>query len=192
MAVSPVSHPNNSGWKIAGITGYSATSGKAAENVMTFTSTTDFTDSVTGTNGTSYAWNNVETGKDVGNGTKSSTTGNIYGIYDMGGCLADYTSAYINIEGVSNLTVIATGQSTYLTTAYPYNPTTTDYKDFNSAYPGFSKIFGDAIYEVSSNVGGTNTWFGQTLENDTYIGEVFFPRGGTWYGTGHVGLVRLG
>ena len=195
VAVSPVSHPNNSGWKIAGITGYSATSGKAAENVMTFTSTTDFTDSVTGTNGTSYAWNNVETGKDVGNGTKSSTTGNIYGIYDMGGCLADYISAYVNAEGVSYLTTyggaFANGKSTYLATAYPYNPTTTDYKDFNSAYPGFSKIFGDAIYEVSSDVGGTNAWFGQTLENDTSTGEVFFPRGGTWTTTGYVGLVRL-
>ena len=195
VGASPVTNPNNSGWKIAGITGYSATSGKASENVMTFTSTTDFTDSVTGTNGTSYAWNNVETGKDVGNGTKSSTTGNIYGIYDMGGCLADYISAYVNAEGVSNLTTyggaFANGQSTYLATVYPYNPTTTDYKDFNSAYSGFSKIFGDAIYEVSSNVGGTNAWFGQTLENDNGAGEVFFPRGGDWVLTAHVGLVRL-
>jgi len=83
VATSPVSHPNNSGWKITGITGYSATSGKVAENVMTFTDATDFTDSVTGTNGTSYAWNNVETGTDTGEGTKSSTTGNIYGIYRM-------------------------------------------------------------------------------------------------------------
>ncbi len=185
MTASPVTNPNNSSWKITGITGYSATSGKAAENVMTYTSTTDFTDSVTGTNGTSYAWNNVENGKDTGHGTKSSTTGNIYGIYDMGGCLSDYISTYVNAEGVTYLTTyggaFANGQSTYLATAYPYNPTTADYKDFNSAYPGFSKIFGDAIYEVSSDVGETNAWFGQALENDAGIGEVFFPRGGVWY-----------
>ena len=194
---SPVTNPNNSSWKITAITGYSAPGGKTAQNVMSYSSVEDLKDSITGTNGTSYAWNNVTNGSDTGEGTKSSTTGNIYGIYDMGGCLADYTASYVNAEGVSNLTTyggrFADGTSTYLATAYPYPdpPITTDYKDFNSAYPAFSKIFGDALYETSSNVGSGKAWFGQTPEEDALSREVFFPRGGGWGNTTTVGFCGL-
>ena len=190
VSASPVSNPNNdSSWKITAITGYSATSGKSAQNVMTYTDASSFTDSVSGTNGTSYAWNYVSSGSDTGDGTKSSTTGNIYGIYDMGGCLADYTASYINAVGNGNLTTyggsFAKGTSTYLATAYPYQTDSsitypTDYKDFNSAYPGFGKIFGDALWETSSGTGSGKAWFGQTLEEDGVASEVFFPRGGSW------------
>jgi hypothetical protein len=201
VSSSPVTNPNNSSWKITAITGYSATTGKAGQNVMTFTSTDDLIDAVSGTNGTSYAWNNCNANSDSGNGTLSSTTGNIYGVYDMGGCLADYTASYVNATGVSYLTTyggrFATGTSTYLATAYPYQTDTsityiTDYKDFNSAYPGFGKIYGDAIWETSSTTGNGKAWFGQTLEADSGASEVFFPRGGYWYTTASVGLCSLG
>ena len=199
-ASSPVSNPNNSSWKITAITGYSATSGKASQNVMSYTDASSFTDSVSGTNGTSYAWNYVSSGSDTGAGTKSSTTGNIYGVYDMGGCLADYTASYVNATGVTNLTTyggrFANGTSTYLATAYPYQTDTTitystDNKDFNSAYPGFGKIFGDALWETSSGTGSGKAWFGQKLEEDSSASEVFFPRGGTWNTTASVGLCGL-
>ena len=201
VSASPVSNPNNSSWKITSITGYSAPAGKTAQNVMTYSTVSDLTDSVTGSNGTSYAWNNVLSGSDAGDGTKSSTTGNIYGIYDMGGCLADYTASYINAVGNGNLTTygksFANGTSTYLATAYPYQTDSnitypTDYKDFNSAYPGFGKIFGDALWETSSGTGSGKAWFGQTLEEDGNASEVFFPRGGHWGNTDFVGLCGLG
>ena len=201
VSASPVSNPNNSSWKITSITGYSAPAGKTAQNVMTYSTASDLTDSITGSNGTSYAWNNVLSGSDTGEGTKSSTTGNIYGIYDMGGCLADYTASYINAVGNGNLTTygksFANGTSTYLATAYPYQTDSsitypTDYKDFNSAYPGFGKIFGDALWETSSGTGSGKAWFGQTLEEDGYASEVFFPRGGYWNVTDGVGLCGLG
>ena len=200
VSASPVSNPNNSSWKITSITGYSAPAGKTAQNVMTYSTASDLTDSITGSNGTSYAWNNVLSGSDTGEGTKSSTTGNIYGIYDMGGCLADYTASYINAVGNGNLTTygksFANGTSTYLATAYPYQTDSsitypTDYKDFNSAYPGFGKIFGDALWETSSGTGSGKAWFGQTLEEDGYASEVIFPRGGNWSYTGTVGLCGL-
>ena len=200
VSASPVSNPNNSSWKITSITGYSAPAGKTAQNVMTYSTASDLTDSITGSNGTSYAWNNVLSGSDTGEGTKSSTTGNIYGIYDMGGCLADYTASYINAVGNGNLTTygksFANGTSTYLATAYPYQTDSsitypTDYKDFNSAYPGFGKIFGDALWETSSGTGSGKAWFGQTLEEDGYASEVFFPRGGYWDSTDNVGLCGL-
>ena len=201
VSASPVSNPNNSSWKITSITGYSAPAGKTAQNVMTYSTASDLTDSITGSNGTSYAWNNVLSGSDTGEGTKSSTTGNIYGIYDMGGCLADYTASYINAVGNGNLTTygksFANGTSTYLATAYPYQTDSsitypTDYKDFNSAYPGFGKIFGDALWETSSGTGSGKAWFGQTLEEDGGASEVFFPRGGHWGNTDGVGLCGLG
>ena len=200
VSASPVSNPNNSSWKITSITGYSAPAGKTAQNVMTYSTASDLTDSITGSNGTSYAWNNVLSGSDTGEGTKSSTTGNIYGIYDMGGCLADYTASYINAVGNGNLTTygksFANGTSTYLATAYPYQTDSsitypTDYKDFNSAYPGFGKIFGDALWETSSGTGSGKAWFGQTLEEDGGASEVFFPRGGGWTSTVYVGLCGL-
>ena len=200
VSASPVSNPNNSSWKITSITGYSAPAGKTAQNVMTYSTASDLTDSITGSNGTSYAWNNVLSGSDTGEGTKSSTTGNIYGIYDMGGCLADYTASYINAVGNGNLTTygksFANGTSTYLATAYPYQTDSsitypTDYKDFNSAYPGFGKIFGDALWETSSGTGSGKAWFGQTLEEDGTASEVLFPRGGYWTNTGYVGLCGL-
>ena len=200
VSASPVSNPNNSSWKITSITGYSAPAGKTAQNVMTYSTASDLTDSITGSNGTSYAWNNVSGGSDTGEGTKSSTTGNIYGIYDMGGCLADYTASYINAVGNKNLTTygksFANGTSTYLATAYPYQTDSsitypTDYKDFNSAYPGFGKIFGDALWETSSGTGSGKAWFGQTLEEDGTASDVFFPRGGNWTNTVNVGFCGL-
>ena len=195
VSASPVTNPNNTG-KITAITGYSATSGKAGQNVMAYTGESSLTDAVVGTNGTSYAWNNCNSSSDEGNGTISSTTGNIYGVYDMGGGLAEYIATYVN-SGSTNLATyggsFVNGISNYLSTAYPYNPVTTDYKDFNSGYngTGWNEIFGDAIWETSSGTGDGKAWFGQTLEEDGSSEEPFFPRGGYWNPTGRVGLCGL-
>ena len=196
LRVTGVTNPNNTG-EITAITGYSATTGKASENSIAYSSESSLGNSVSGTNSqTSYAWNNCNSNSDEGNGTLSSTTGNIYGVYDMGGGLADYISAYVN-SGSSNLTTyggsFANRTSNHLSTAYPYNPVTTDYKDFNSGYngTGWNKIFGDALWETSSGTGSGKAWFGQTLEEDGSSEEPFFPRGGYWYTTGTVGLCGL-
>ena len=192
VTASPVTNPNNTG-KITAITGYSAVSGKETQNVMTYTGENNLKDAISGTNGISYAWNNCDNNLDEGNGTLSSTTGNVYGVYDMGGCLANYTATYVN-SGTSNLVIygksFVTGKSDYLSTAYPYNPVLTDYKDFNSGYngTGWNKIFGDAIWETSSGTGDKKAWFSQTLEDDIADYEPFFPRGGNWTGTSTCGL----
>ena len=196
VRITGVTNPNNKSWQIAAITGYSATDGKAEENSIAYSSESSLGDTVSGTNGTSYAWNNCNNNSDKGNGTLSSTTGNIYGVYDMGGGLADYISAYVN-SGSSNLTTyggsFANGTSNRLSTAYPYNPVTTDYKDFNSGYngTGWNKIFGDALWETSSGTGSGKAWFGQTLEEDGSSEEPFFPRGGDWLNMTNVGLCGL-
>ena len=75
-------------------TGYAGSTASAGTN--TLTSTTKLSDEVTGT-GTSYAWY-------TNNGRKASTTGTIYGVYDMSGGLSEYTCGYVKNETLrSNL-----------------------------------------------------------------------------------------
>ena len=177
-------HPNSSSNKIYGITGYSAKitdakkPGKTGRNAQTFsTVAATFVDEI----GTSYAWTVTDANSSSGNGTKSSTTGNIYGIYDMSSGLADYTAAYVNNRNYTgNGNAFATGTSTYLATAYPNKATTCN--DFNTAYTAgdFKKVYGDAIWETSGDVGDDQAWFSDTMENDSNGNEVFFPRGGRW------------
>ena len=189
-ASSPVQNPNNTGG-ITAITGYTSPSAGTGTNLMTYSNPESLTEEISGSNGTSYAWNKVNNNSTEGNGTKSSTTGNIYGIYDMGGCLAEYTASYVNnLTYTGNGSAFATGTSTYLATAYPKNATTAI--DFNTAYEAgaFKVTYGDALYETSKNVGGGQSWFSETLENDGPSSEAFFPRGGSWSSTGY-GLVRL-
>ena len=181
-------HPNNSSWGIYGITGYSAPGAKTGRNAQNFTSVSETLTDTVGTDSSlvSTAWTVVDSGKDSGAGTKSSTTGNIYGVFDMSCGLADYTAAYVNnSSGTGQGSAFATGTSTYLATAYPNKATTNI--DFNSAYKAkeFCPIYGDAIWETTSNVGSGKAWFGDTMEDDTQTyAEVFFPRGG-------VGIVSL-
>ena len=179
-----VKNPNSSDCGIYGITGYSAKEGKSGRNQQTNT-TWASKDTVTNTEDdslTSYAWTVVNSGKDSGAGTKSSTTGNIYGVFDMSCGLAEYTAAYVNnSSGTGQGSAFATGTSTYLATAYPNKATTNI--DFNSAYKAreFCPIYGDAIWETSSNVGSGKAWFGDTQEDDTRTyPEVFVSRGGSW------------
>ena len=201
---SKIYHPNYSttstSYYLTAVTGYTATGGKTSQNYLqssawsTFDASENLGDVVTGNVGESYAWDYCDSNSDSGKGTLSSTTGNIYGIYDMGGCLADYTAAYINDNGATTQLAtygssFANGTSSYLSTAYPAIADGTRY-DFNSSYSGFENIFGDAIWETSSGT-GANAWFGQTLEEDTSSSEVFFPRGGCWSHTTSVGLCGL-
>lgn len=176
-------HPNNSSRIIYGITGYSALAGKSGRNAQTFSSVeTTFTDEVGSGETISYAWNITDTNSATGNGTKSSTTGNIYGVYDMSCGLADYTATYVNnTKYTENGSAFATGKSTYLATAYPKKGTT--HADFSTAYyeGDFKYIYGDAIWETSNlkeGVTSKNSWFENTLYGNTSDGcSVFFHVG---------------
>ena len=137
---------------------------------------------VTGYTGMSYTWNEVENGKNTGNGTLSSTTGNIYGAYDYAGLTADFTASYIKGGNLVSGTSFATNTSTYLATAYPTDSANKGRYDFNNNYSAFKKIWGDGIYELSYGYTGATTitgWFGANLEagQDNGTAESFFPRG---------------
>ncbi|MBR6033304.1 MAG: hypothetical protein IKP28_00895 [Clostridia bacterium] len=68
------------------------------------------------------------------NGMKASTTGNVYGIYDMAGGAAEYTATYLNFEGVNN-------------SAYIINIINAQFK-YKSLYKNDETTYGDAIYET--------------------------------------------
>ena len=138
------------------------------------------------------------------NGTAASSTGTIYGIYDMSGGAWERTASIVN-NGNSNLTtygsqVIAdlnNGKSTRYITVYPHDSskdntsiTNTD-ANINTAsqanYVKNTKIYGDGIRETSTAGTGKSSWY----SDYSYFAGLttpFFARGGTYGGTSGAGL----
>lgn len=88
-------------------------------------------------------------------GVKASTTGNVTGIYDVNGGSWERAAGYVN-NGNSSLT--SYGQEV-LDAPIKHKQiyiTTTDSQSEN--YNNTSTIFGDAIYETSSNASETTAW----------------------------------
>ena len=100
------------------------------------------------------------------NGQKSSTTHNMYGVYDMNGGAFEHVAAYVN-NGHSNLG--ANGMSIY--------DAESKYKNEYTTYELSKNVFGDALYETSSSGVGTATWY----SGFSYMPETnrpWFQRGG--------------
>lgn len=155
------------------------------EKIKAVTGNTPTTDTI-------YTWNQK-------NGQNGSTTGTMYGIYDMSGGSRERTAAYVangnaNIERYGKaFTHDENNQlrttSTKYATVYPYSSseanemTTTSRTNFLTN----TKIYGDAIRETtSSNAGTANTdWNKSSWNNDRseYPGysSPFFLRGECWY-----------
>ena len=138
------------------------------------------------------------------NGTTASSTGTIYGIYDMSGGTWERTAGLVN-NGNSNLTtygsqVIAdlnNGKSTRYITVYPHDSskdstsiTNTD-ANLNTAsqanYVKNTKIYGDGIRETSTAGTGKSSWYSDySLFAGLY--NPFFVRGGYYSDTSGAGL----
>jgi Tfp pilus assembly protein PilE len=99
-----------------------------------------------------YAYN------DLTYGINASTTGNIYGIYDMSGGSWDHTSGYVDNK-LSNLSIYANNLLTAdLKYKDVYQVGIADTKPDN--YSSAIGIKGDAIYETSTAGTGNTSWFG--------------------------------
>jgi type II secretory pathway pseudopilin PulG len=119
---------------------------------------------------------------------KASTTGNIYGIYDISGGSWEYTAAYIN-NGNVNLTTY--GNSAYKSddkykNAYAVAATDTDANN----YPLAVSSKGDAIYETSNAGTGTASWYGD-YSYMTYVDSSWFTRGGPYDYTSNAGAFHF-
>ena len=130
------------------------------------------------------------------NGTKASSTGTIYGIYDMSGGIWERSAAIVN-NGNSNLTTfgkslmnsLINGKSSQYVTVYPYdssvdktgaNPNTVSAAN----YAKNTKIYGDGIRETSTAGTGKTSWY-TDYSCFPAVGSLFFVRGDDlWDGEG--------
>ena len=126
----------------------------------------------------------------------ASTTGNLYGVYDISGGAWEYTSVlyskYTNTNGNSLYAKTANGKynssvtnsqipsnSSKYVTIYPIN---TDVEGNDGSihlhYAKWEDIYGDAIYETSSGNGNNKSWFNDYADEDTArLTEAFSLRG---------------
>ena len=178
--------------------------GNNTVTIATLNATTGNT-GATGTNGTAYKWNQKT-------GQNASTTGTIYGIYDMSGGTWERTADFIS-NGNGNLLTFGqallnetkviynestkvvtanTGVSTKYVSIYPYKSPESNTQDTVSQnnFANNTKIYGDAVRETtSSNAGTSNTGWNTSAWNSDYSyfpasGNPFFLRGGAlWDGS---------
>jgi hypothetical protein len=115
-------------------------------------------------------------------GVKASTTGNIYGIYDLSGGAWEKTSAYLD-NSTGNLSTygsaIISADNKYKD---KYTKGSTD--DQATNYSLSINLKGDAIYETSNNINGLYSWYGEAAYMPSTI-TPWFLRGGFFdYGSG--------
>ena len=121
----------------------------------------------------------------VNNGAQS-TTGNVYGVYDMSGGAWEYVAGYVN-NGNGNLT--SYGSSLVNGDAKTKNVYTKASTDNNTNnYNQNASKYGDAVYETSANGNTSNgSWYGD-YSDFPYAGGPFFVRGGIYYGGSVAGV----
>ncbi len=136
-------------------------------------------------------------------GTKASTTGTIYGIYDMSGGTWERTAGLVNngnenlaTYGQSLLNALNNGKSSKYVTAYPFDSSV----DKNGAnidtasaanWKANTKIYGDGIRETSTAGTGKTSWY-TDYSYFPAVGTPFSGRGGNlWDGEG-AGLFFFG
>lgn len=100
-----------------------------------------------GTTTNLYKYNTTE-------GVNASTTGNVYGIYDMAGGAWEYVAGYLSkITALTNYTTLASAVSKYKD-VYAGNS-----GDRNTNYNANTGKYGDAVYETSSSGSSdTGSW----------------------------------
>ena len=151
---------NNSGSYITGSAGNSASAGSNTGTTNDYTST---------------------------QGVKASTTGTVYGVYDMNGGANEYVAAYVN-NGDSNLasygSSLVNGETKTKTV---YNKASSDSADNN--YNANSSKYGDAVYETSAI--NSRSWYGDSRAFAFSLWP-FFIRGSGYGGTSGGGVFSLG
>ena len=109
------------------------------------------------------------------NGQKASTTGNIYGVYDMSGGNCEMTAAYVNNGNISLQAYgnsIVEAESKYKNV---YEQGEIDKQQLN--YEASANKYGDAIYETSYREAYLS-WYGD-FAYFPFLDITFFARGGT-------------
>lgn len=153
--------------------------------------TTYLTQSTYGKNGavTINSDNNYTTGGGIDaayvTNVAQSTTGNIYGIYDMSGGTWERVAAYVD-NGSSSLTIygkqILNADAKYKDVYANQMP-----ENQSNNYNLSINRKGEAVYEISTNSSTTSSWYGNYSAFPTTTAP-FFLRGGGYSGTSIAGL----
>ena len=121
-------------------------------------------------------------------GMSASTTGNIYGIYDISGGAMEMVSAYVD-NGDGNLTnyglSIINAVNKYKDV---YLKGSTDNAQNNYNLTINKK--GDAVYETSNSHTGSTSWFGD-YSSMPNTGSPWFMRGGLWNNGSNAGAFNF-
>ena len=144
---------------------------------------------VTGYNDSGKKWNEY-----LGGQNSPSSTGNIYGIYDLSGGIWERTAGYIN-NGNTYLSMYGssyvTGTSDKYAIVYPYSDEgADDIEREKNNYALNTKIYGDAIREISQDGAGSTGWHGD-YSNYPQSNHPFFGRGGVFSDSGSAGSVAF-
>ena len=147
----------NSVYAVTGVTTGTTNAGASTKTLDNLTTTGN-----TANNGT-YTWDQIE-------GQKSSSTLNMYGVFDLSGGVWERTAGYV-ANGNGNLNYYGSSLtdsgkrtiSTKYVTVYPHDTaeTSTDIDTKSRANYNVNKyIFGDAIRETSASGTGATSWKG--------------------------------
>jgi len=170
----------NSVYAVTGVTTGTTNAGASTKTLDNLTTTGN-----TANNGT-YTWDQIE-------GQKSSSTLNMYGVFDLSGGVWERTAGYV-ANGNGNLNYYGSSltdsgkrtESTKYVTVYPYDTaeTSTDIDTKSRANYKVNKyIFGDAIRETSTSGTGSTSWKGD-YSYFPALNSPFSLRGGhLWYGS---------
>jgi len=123
----------------------------------------------------------------ITNNSDQSTTGNVYGVYDMSGGVWERVSAYIN-NGNENLlkygkNILEDGipeKSSKYKTVYNFD-NNNDANESNYNLANNKIIKGDAIFETSNGI-GSKSWF-EDYSSFMFLNAPWLHRGGTYSNT---------
>ena len=122
-------------------------------------------------------------------GVNASTTGTIYGIYDMSGGAYEYVAAYVN-NGHDNLQDY--GSSLVSAASYMKDVYTSSEDTQSGNYNETASKYGDALYETSSTgINGTKSWY-EDDSNFPTASHMFFIRGGYYNINSRAGAFAFG
>ena len=127
------------------------------------------------TNTSSSYYTGGGTGESYTSNIAQSTTGNIWGIYDMSGGAQEYVAAYVNNGSTSLNDSGLLNIPSYMKDVYISNNDTQ-----SGNYDASVSNYGDAIYETSSNSNSNYSWY-RDFSLFPYSSSPFFIRGG-YYG----------
>ena len=143
---------------------------------------------------TGSAGNSASASSDIGTdndyasaqGVKASTTGTVYGVYDMSGGSWEYVAAYVN-NGNDNLTIY--GSSLVNGDAKAKNVYTMGSGDTKQAnYNANASKYGDAVYETSSEYETSGSSWHADYSSFPSLSGPFFRRGGGYSNTTSAGM----